>query len=58
VPFLPFVPAGAFMFGIGLNNGASWPVLAVGYGIYNFGSAPTTVIAVTYLMDSYAEVVL
>lgn len=56
VPFMVFVPAGTFMFGIGLNNGASWPVLAVGYAMYNFGSAPATLVAVTYLMDSYTEV--
>lgn len=56
-PFLPFAPAGAFMFGIGLNNGASWPVLAVGYAICSFGTTPISSIALTYITDSYTEIV-
>lgn len=56
VPFLPFAPAGAFMFGIGLNNGDPWPVLAVGYAICSFGTTPISSIALTYITDSYTEV--
>jgi MFS family permease len=55
-PFVPFVPAGALMFGIGLNNGLSWPIVAVGYAICNFGTAPISTIALTYITDSYTDV--
>lgn len=55
-PFVPFVPVGALMFGCGLNNGAPWPLIAVGYAICNFGTAPVCSIALTYLTDSYTEV--
>ena len=55
-PFVPFVPLGALMFGIGLNNGTPWPVIAVGYAICSFGLTPISGIALTYITDSYAEV--
>ncbi|KAL1970634.1 hypothetical protein VTN77DRAFT_4278 [Rasamsonia byssochlamydoides] len=55
--FIPFVPAGLFMFGIGLNDGAAWPILAVGYAICSFGLAPASSIALTYIADAYTEVV-
>jgi MFS family permease len=54
--FIPFVPAGLYMFGIGLNNGASWPVLAVGYAICSFGTTPASSIALTYITDSFTNV--
>ncbi|KAL1865757.1 hypothetical protein Plec18167_009299 [Paecilomyces lecythidis] len=54
--FIPFVPAGLFMFGIGLNNGSPWPVLAVGYALCNFGTTPASSIALTYITDAYTEV--
>ncbi|RDW88471.1 hypothetical protein BP6252_00503 [Coleophoma cylindrospora] len=57
VPFIPFVPLGALMFGIGLNNGLSWPIIAVGYAICNFGVAPISSIALTYITDSYTDIV-
>jgi len=57
-PFVPFVPAGALMFGCGLNSGAPWPLIAVGYAVCNFGTAPICSIALTYLTDSYTEVSL
>ncbi|KAI1610876.1 serine/threonine kinase 16 [Exophiala viscosa] len=57
IPFLPFVPAGALMFGIGLNNGVSWPIIAVGLVLYNIGVTPINSIIVTYLTDSYREVI-
>lgn len=56
IPFLPFVPAGALMFGIGLNNHLSWPIVAVGLVLYNIGVTPINSIIVTYLTDSYREV--
>ena len=55
-PFVPFVPTGALMFGIGLNNGISWLVIAVGYAICSVGLTPISSIALTYITDSYAEV--
>ncbi len=54
--FIPFVPAGIFMFGFGLANGNSWAVLAVGYGMLSFGTAPVSSIALTYLTDAYTDV--
>ncbi|KAK4943123.1 hypothetical protein LTR10_017322 [Elasticomyces elasticus] len=57
IPFLPFVPAGALMFGIGLNNGVSWPIIAVGLVLYNIGVTPINSIIVTYLTDSYRDVI-
>lgn len=56
VPFILFVPAGAFMFGIGLDRGDSWPVLAVGYAMCQFGTGPISSIALTYITDCYTEV--
>ena len=56
VPFIPFLPLGAFIFGFGLDKGWGWPVIAVAYGVSNFGSAPISSIALTYITDSYAEV--
>jgi MFS family permease len=55
--FIPFVPAGIFMFGFGLANGSSWQVVAVGSGIQAFALAPASSIALTYLTDSYEEVI-
>jgi MFS family permease len=55
-PFVPFVPIGALIFGIGLNNGLPWPIIAVGYAICNLGSTPISSIALTYITDSYTEV--
>ncbi|KAE8375276.1 major facilitator superfamily domain-containing protein [Aspergillus bertholletiae] len=57
IAFLPFVPAGLFMFGIGLNNGASWPVVAVGLGIAAFGTTPPNSVALTYLTDAYTDII-
>jgi hypothetical protein len=54
--FIQFVPAGLFIFGFGLANGAAWPVLAVGYGIMSFGCAPASAVTLTYLTDSYTDV--
>lgn len=56
VPFIPFVPAGAFMFGFGLADGSSWVLVAVGYALCNFGTSPISSVALTYLTDSYTEV--
>lgn len=55
LPFLLFVPAGALLFGIGLNNHLPWLVIAVGLAIYNIGVAPINSLVITYLTDSYRE---
>ncbi|KAH7177067.1 serine/threonine kinase 16 [Dactylonectria macrodidyma] len=57
IPFLPFVPAGALLFGIGLNNHLSWPIIAVGLVLYNIGVTPINSLIITYLTDSYKEVI-
>ena len=54
--FIPFVPAGIFMFGFGLNNGSSWAVVAVGYALTSFGTLPASSLSLTYLTDAYTEV--
>jgi hypothetical protein len=55
-PFVPFVPAGALIFGVRLENGIGWPIVAVGYAICSFGLTPISSIALTYITDSYTEV--
>ncbi|KAI1611906.1 synaptic vesicle transporter [Exophiala viscosa] len=55
--FVPFLPAGAFMFGIGLGHEASWGVTAVGFGMLAFGTAPAASIALTYMTDSYQDII-
>ncbi|THV55828.1 hypothetical protein BGAL_0003g00700 [Botrytis galanthina] len=57
VAFAPFVPAGVFIFGIGLNNGANWLVPAFGLGIICFGVLPTSSAALTYLTDAYTDII-
>lgn len=55
--FIPFVPAGIFLFGAGLEHGLSWPVLAIGYGLTNLGTGPASSIALSYIADAYTEVI-
>ncbi|EED12970.1 conserved hypothetical protein [Talaromyces stipitatus ATCC 10500] len=57
IPFLPFVIVGALLFAIGLNDHRSWPVIAVGLALYNVGVTPINTVTVTYLTDSYKEIV-
>ncbi|KAL5333331.1 MFS general substrate transporter [Aspergillus crustosus] len=57
IPFLPFIPAGALLFGIGLNNHLSWPVVAVGLALYNIGVTPINSLIITYLTDSYKDII-
>lgn len=54
--FIPFVPAGALMYGIGLEKGLAWPIVAVGFAMCNFGVAPICAMALTYITDLYTEV--
>ncbi|KAF2489228.1 serine/threonine kinase 16 [Lophium mytilinum] len=57
VPFLLFVPAGALLFSIGLNNHLPWPVIAVGLALYNIGVTPINSVIITYLTDSYRDII-
>ncbi|OKL64099.1 hypothetical protein UA08_00624 [Talaromyces atroroseus] len=57
IPFLPFVVAGALLFGIGLNGHQSWPVIAVGLVLYNIGVTPINTLTITYLTDSYKDII-
>lgn len=56
VPFIPFQVAGAFWFGYALQGGQSWIGVAFAWGICNFGAAPISSIALTYMTDAYNEV--
>ena len=56
--FTPLVPAGLFMFGIGLNNGSHWLLPAFGLGISAFGVVPASSAVLTYLTDAYTDVQL
>ncbi|KAJ5908924.1 hypothetical protein N7495_001606 [Penicillium taxi] len=51
-------PAGMMMFGIGSNNGMSWPVPYVGLGFIGFGWGCAGDLSMAYLMDAYPEMVL
>lgn len=54
--FTPLVPAGLFMFGIGLNNGSHWLLPAFGLAVNAFGVVPASSVALTYLTDAYTDV--
>lgn len=58
VVFVPFVPAGLLMFGVGLNDERHWALLAVGLGVVAFGTVPPSSVALTYLTDAYEDVSL
>ncbi|KAJ5655236.1 major facilitator superfamily domain-containing protein [Penicillium longicatenatum] len=55
--FIPLVPAGILMFGLGLSRGAPWPVLAAGFALCAFGNAPASSVSLTYITDAYGEIV-
>ncbi|KAL1857657.1 hypothetical protein Daus18300_010177 [Diaporthe australafricana] len=57
VPFIPFQVAGAFWFGYALQGGQSWVAVAFAFGMCNFGSAPISSIALTYMTDAYNEII-
>lgn len=56
IVFVPFVPAGLLMFGVGLNDERHWALLAAGLGIVAFGTVPPSSVALTYLTDAYEDV--
>ncbi|KAL2828962.1 major facilitator superfamily domain-containing protein [Aspergillus cavernicola] len=57
IPFIPFVLAGALIFGIGIELGLAWPVIAVGTGLCQFGGSSINIIVLTYITDSYNDIV-
>ncbi|KAJ5381619.1 uncharacterized protein N7496_004047 [Penicillium cataractarum] len=48
--------AGLMLGGIGLAKGLHWAVLAVGNGTFGFGFIVTADVALTYLTDSYPDI--
>ncbi|TVY71125.1 putative MFS-type transporter [Fusarium oxysporum f. sp. cubense] len=52
-----YIPAGALLFGLGLQNGLPWPIIAVALALFKFGMAPANSITITYLTDSYQDVI-
>ena len=56
LPFAPFQIAGAWWFGYALQLGQPWIAVAFAWGLANFGQAPISALALTYLTDSYNEV--
>ncbi|KAJ4303521.1 hypothetical protein N0V90_002417 [Kalmusia sp. IMI 367209] len=57
VPFLLFIPAGALLFGIGLNNHLPWPAIAVGLALYSIGVIAINSVIIAYLTDSYKDII-
>jgi MFS family permease len=50
-------PVGLMLFGIGTNNGWSWPVPYVGLGFIGFGWGCAGDLSMAYLMDCYPDMV-
>lgn len=44
------------MFGYALGLGMSWPIVAVGIGMFSFAMPPMSSVALTYLTDAYTDV--
>jgi MFS family permease len=55
--FAPFFPAGLMMFGYALGLGLHWPIVAVGIGMFSFAMPPMCSVALTYLTDSYTDII-
>lgn len=51
-------PAGMLLFGIGSDKGWDWPVPYVGLGFIGFGYGCAGDLSITYLADSYPDMVL
>jgi MFS family permease len=57
-PVALFSPLGMLLFGIGSNDGWSWPVPYVGLAFIGFGWGCAGDLSMAYLMDAYPEMVL
>ncbi|KAJ5207579.1 Major facilitator superfamily domain general substrate transporter [Penicillium cf. viridicatum] len=53
---IPLVVAGALMFGYGIDKSVPWPVVAGGIVICSAGIAPINIVALTYITDSYTDI--
>lgn len=51
-------PIGMLLFGIGSQRGWAWPVPYLGLGFIGFGWGSCGDVAISYLIDSYPEIVL
>ena len=58
LPCALIFPTGMFLFGIGSNDGWSWPVPYLGLGFIGFGWGVAGDLSMSYLMDAYPEMVL
>ncbi|OKL61002.1 hypothetical protein UA08_03674 [Talaromyces atroroseus] len=57
IPFLPLVLAGSLLFGYSIDKGLPWPLVAVGNGLASAGVATVQTVILTYLSDSYYDVI-
>ncbi|KAM3469231.1 hypothetical protein MY5147_007194 [Beauveria neobassiana] len=57
LPLAVIAPAGILMFGLGLDSGAPWPLLAVGFGLYGFCLTAGGIVSLAYAMDCYHDVI-
>ena len=57
-PVALFSPLGMLLFGIGSNDGWSWPAPYVGLAFIGFGWGCAGDLSMAYLMDAYPEMVL
>ncbi|KAJ5766327.1 MFS general substrate transporter [Penicillium nucicola] len=57
IPFVPLVLGGSLMFGYGIQRGLPWPIVAIGIAISSAGTASINTVTLTYVTDSYSEVV-
>ncbi|OAL04381.1 MFS general substrate transporter, partial [Phaeosphaeriaceae sp. SRC1lsM3a] len=55
--FSPLFPAGLILFGYALGQGMSWPIVAVGSGLYSFAMTPIASVALSYLTDAYTDII-
>lgn len=53
----PFFVLGLLLFGLGIAHKQPWPVVAVGFGIVYFATTPAGSLSLTYLTDSYTEII-
>ena len=58
LPTACIFPVGLWIFGIGSNDGWSWPAPYVGLGFIGFGWGCSGDLSMAYLMDAYPEMVL
>ncbi|KAH7389977.1 major facilitator superfamily domain-containing protein [Pyrenochaeta sp. MPI-SDFR-AT-0127] len=55
--YAPFFSGGLLLFGYGLGKGMSWPVVAVGSGMYSMAMTPISSVALSYITDAYTDII-